>query len=262
MRFSSTLFTASNLLALFALLAVSPIPLVNAFWEDNFPSCAWSALYQYMPSDCLDASGTFVADQAGNACLCPLKIYIEDVAQLVGGNCGCDILIQTAGTYVSICNSTSTPAPYTQAQIVAIGSGSNVGCVVKPIVSAGAVSSDTVQPASTAKHTAPASESTTSSATQSPTVSATAQFQGVSRWTNNQIIGTTFGIAGFVVAVIGITLEVIGRRKEWPDLRPTCQANRAYQSISNLARRRNHMPVDIPLDNLRPPPENVAQRHD
>jgi hypothetical protein len=253
------MFTASNLLAVFA---VFPLPLVNASWEDNFPSCTLPALYQYMPSDCLDASGTFVADQAGNACLCPLKIYIEDVAQLVWGNCGCDILIQMAGTYVSICNSTSTPAPYTQAQIVAIGSGSKVGCVVKPIVSAGAVSSDTVQPTSTAKHTAPASGSTTSSATQSPTVSGTAQLQGVSRWTNNQIIGTTFGIAGFVITFIGITLEIIGRRKERPHLRPTYQANWAYHRISDLARTRNHMPVPIPLENLRPPPDNVAQRHD
>ena len=250
MRVSSIL-TTSLLLAL---------PLANASWEDNFSSCTWATLYLYMPPDCLDASGTFVGDQAGNACLCPLETYITDVAQHVWGYCGCDVLNRTAGTYVSICNSTSTPAPYTPAQIVSIGCGQTTGCVEKTIVSASAVTTNTPQPTGTPSQAASTSGTTTPSVTQGPTASPTSASQGSSGWTDSQIIGITFGIAGVVIGVLSLlaALEIIGKRKERPELRPTYQMNRAYHYVNNLTLARNHMSVHVPMENLHGLPENVV----
>ena len=211
-----------------------------------------------MPPDCKDASGNFVGDQAGNACLCPLETYITDVAEHVWGYCGCDVLNRTAGTYVSICNSTSTPAPYDQAQIVAIGCGQNAGCVEKAVVSASAVTTSTAQPTGTVTETTSASGSTTSGVIQTATPSSTPSPQGSAGWTNNQIIGTTFGIAGFMVAIIGLALDIIGKRKERPELRPTYQIGRAYRRISHLNPTRNHTPVHVPLQDLRLLPNNAV----
>ena len=250
MRVSSIL-TTSLLLAL---------PLANASWEDNFSSCTWATLYQYMPPDCLDASGTFVGDQAGNACLCPLETYITDVAQHVWGYCGCDVLNRTAGTYVSICNSTSTPAPYTPAQIVSIGCGQTTGCVEKTIVSASAVNANTAQPTGTPTQAASASRTTTPSVTQGPTASPTSSSQRSSGWSDNQIIGTSLGTGSLVVGILGLlaALEIIGKRKERPELRPTYQINRAYHYVNNLTLARNHMSVHVPMENLHGLPENVV----
>ena len=95
--------------------------------------CANATLYHYLPGSCLFNGTDFVANEQGNACLCPNEAFITDVARYLWTYCSCDVLERSAGTFVKTCNSTGTPATFNVSTIVALGSNQTQGCVDKPV---------------------------------------------------------------------------------------------------------------------------------
>src|ERR1700754_3128183 len=87
-------------------IAIFNLSTVLAIWDD-YDKCANDTLSYETPDSCLFGSTSFVADQQGNACLCPKKVFIENVAKSLYRYCGCDVLQSTANTFVENCNRTS-----------------------------------------------------------------------------------------------------------------------------------------------------------
>lgn len=196
---------------------------VQATWVEEYNSCAWATLEQYVPPSCLfgaSIASFFIANQRGNACLCPNEAYITDVAQDLFRYCGCDVLERTGHTFVANCNGTGTPAAFNEIQIIELGYGQTGGCV-----DVGAASIATGS--GTATHTTNTGQpSTTTSDSPSSMPGLNSKDEGKDNKLTivGIIVGSVLGFLGLVVT----SLQLYGMWAKEPHLTPWWQIKQCF----------------------------------
>lgn len=215
----------------------------HATWVEEYNSCAWATLEQYMPPSCLfgaNNASSFIADQRGNACLCPNEAYITDVAQDLNRYCGCDILERTAHTFVANCDETGTPAAFNDSQIVALGSGQAGDCVD---VQATSTATGTATPTTNIGQPNPTS-------TESPSPNPTPVSEEGGKDSKLTIVGIILGsVFGFLTFVV-TCLQLYGMWRKEPHLTPWWQIKQLWNRrsgtkhvVTGLSSAENGTPV-------------------
>jgi hypothetical protein len=93
-----------------------------------YPTCAQPLLNANVPTDCMFGWLTQQEVDETNACLCASQGFLNNAAQAIYNNCGCDDLITSASLIVTACGISGTTSAYDEAQIISAGVGGQSAC--------------------------------------------------------------------------------------------------------------------------------------